>query len=111
MQPPQDWQGKHAACSAHVAPDRRVLVQRQVGSDLVVVFLIRCEKVAKMSLTKYDDMIKTFPSDRTDQPLPVSIPDVAFAHVKIRRVGGKRCAHQQRRKNPFNWLYLPPSIA
>jgi hypothetical protein len=25
-----------------------------------------------MSLTKYDDMIKTFPSDRTDQPLRIS---------------------------------------
>ena len=38
--PVQDWQGKHAACSAHVTPNRRILVQRQVCPDLVVIFLI-----------------------------------------------------------------------
>jgi hypothetical protein len=33
------------------------------------VCLVRCENVAKMALANDDDVIKTFPSDRADQPL------------------------------------------
>jgi hypothetical protein len=35
-------------------------------------FLIRCENVAKMALAN-DEVIKTFPSDRADQPLRMSV--------------------------------------
>jgi hypothetical protein len=55
--------------------DRCVLLQRYVRSDndLVVVFLVRCENVAKMALANDDDVIKTFSSDRADQPLRISV--------------------------------------
>jgi hypothetical protein len=34
---------------------------------------VRAQQVAQMSLAKYDDMIKTFAPDRTDQPFSMSI--------------------------------------
>ena len=37
------------------------------------VFLVRFENVAKMVLANDDDVIKTFPSDRADQPLRISV--------------------------------------
>ena len=39
----------------------------------VVILHIREEYLAQVSLTEYDDMIKAFPSDRTDQPFSMSI--------------------------------------
>ncbi len=35
--------------------------------------MVRCENVAKMALGNDDDVIKTFPSDRADQPLRISV--------------------------------------
>jgi hypothetical protein len=35
--------------------------------------MVRCENVAKMALANDDDVIKTFPSDRADQPLRISV--------------------------------------
>jgi hypothetical protein len=58
--------GRTRACYADLTPNRRILLQRQVGPDLVVVFLIRNEPVAKMSLANRDDVIKTLPPDRAD---------------------------------------------
>jgi hypothetical protein len=58
-----------------------------VRSDLVVVFLVRCENVAKMALDNDDDVIRTFPSDRADQPLRISALRwaVTLSHRSSRR--------------------------
>jgi hypothetical protein len=48
-----------------------------VNSVLVVGCLVGCENVAKMALANDDDVIKTFPSDRADQPLRISEGDRA----------------------------------
>ena len=37
------------------------------------MLLVRCENVAKMALANDDDVIKTFPSDRADQPLRIAV--------------------------------------
>ena len=37
------------------------------------MFLVRIEQMAEMSFAEYNDMVKTIPSDRTDEPLRVSI--------------------------------------
>jgi hypothetical protein len=52
MESAQDWYGQDAACFADLTPNRRILLQRQVCPDLVVVFLIRKEPVAKISLSR-----------------------------------------------------------
>src|ERR1700694_5861820 len=39
----------------------------------VVILHVRKEHVAQVPLAEHDDMIKTFPSDRTDQSFSVSI--------------------------------------
>src|SRR5215469_6506989 len=73
MESAQDWYGHDAAGFADLTPNRRILLQRQVCPDLVVVFLIRKEQVAKMSLAKHDDVIKTLPPDRADEPLCIPV--------------------------------------
>ena len=73
MEPAQDWYGHDAAGTADFTPNRRILLQRQVCRDLVVVFLIRKEQVTKMALAKHDGVIKTLPPDRADKPLCIPV--------------------------------------
>src|SRR5450755_3347981 len=42
-------------------------------ASAVVILHVREEYVAQVSLAEDDDMIKTFPSDRADQPFSISI--------------------------------------
>src|SRR6059058_4369813 len=44
-----------------------------MGAGLVVVFLIRFQQTAQMSLAKHNHMIKAIPPDRSDQPLRTSV--------------------------------------
>ena len=39
----------------------------------MVIFLVRSQQVAKMPLAEDNDMVKTIPSDRTDEPLRMSV--------------------------------------
>ena len=58
----QDWQAKHAARSLDIAWNRRILLQRQVQTHLIVVSLIAAEQVTKMLLTEHNDMIQAISS-------------------------------------------------
>src|SRR5215470_13066807 len=40
---------------------------------LVIIFLIQLEKLPKVTFAKNDDMVKTIPSDRADQPFSIRI--------------------------------------
>src|ERR1700745_427297 len=40
---------------------------------LIVVVLVRQQRVKKMAFPDYDDMIDAFPADRTDQPFSISV--------------------------------------
>jgi hypothetical protein len=51
----KDWQAKHAACSLDVAWNGRILLQRQVRTNFIVVPLIAAEQVTKMLLTEDND--------------------------------------------------------
>src|SRR5438128_6857824 len=42
-------------------------------TSLVVIFLVRIEQMAEMSLAEDNNMVKTLPSDRTDEPLRISV--------------------------------------
>ena len=42
-------------------------------ASIIVIFLVRSQQVAKMPLAEDNDMVKTIPSDRTDEPLRMSV--------------------------------------
>src|SRR6266516_935609 len=42
-------------------------------TSLVVIFLVGIEQMAEMPFAEHNNMVKTIPSDRTDQPLRISI--------------------------------------
>jgi hypothetical protein len=48
-------------------------VQRQVGTRHIVVSLIRLEQMAKVPFAKNNHVVEAISSDRTDEPLRVSI--------------------------------------
>ena len=39
----------------------------------VVIFLVRLEQMTKVPFAKYNDMVKTFLPDRSDEPLRTSV--------------------------------------
>ena len=48
---------------------RRILAQRQMSSEFVVIAGVSCKNSTQMRLAKDDDVIKALASDRTNQPL------------------------------------------
>ena len=73
VQSAQNWHCQRATDGLDSTRDRRVLLQRKVRPSLVVIFLVRIEQMAEMSFAEHNNMVKTIPSDRTDQPLRISI--------------------------------------
>src|SRR5438876_9018825 len=55
----------------HSWPRMNFLIIRR--TSLVVIFLVRIEQMAEMSLAEDNNMVKTLPSDRTDEPLRISV--------------------------------------
>src|SRR5438552_9221499 len=55
----------------HRGPRMNFLIIRR--TSLVVIFLVRIEHMAEMSLAEDNNMVKTLPSDRTDEPLRISV--------------------------------------
>src|SRR5215204_3618822 len=88
VQAAQDRHRKHAAECPHLSRYRCVLVQRQMRATLIVVSLIRPKHVPKMPFPKDDHVVKAIPSDRSDEPLRISVlpwrsrrdRSVAYAH-------------------------------
>jgi hypothetical protein len=55
------------------ARDRRILLQEEMRTDLVVVFHVRQQCVTEMPLAEHNNMVKALPSDRTDESLSKSV--------------------------------------
>ena len=51
----------------------RVLVDRKVRASLVIVGRVRSQQMAEMPLAEHDNVVKTFPPDRTDCPFTISV--------------------------------------
>ncbi len=51
----------------------RIFAQRQMSAGTVVVIGVGPEHAAQMRLAENDQMVQTFPSDRSDQPLNVGV--------------------------------------
>jgi hypothetical protein len=55
------------------ARDRRILVQRPMGSDAIVIVSIGFQNPAQMRLTQDHDMIQALAADRSDKPFGKAI--------------------------------------
>src|SRR5262245_51219683 len=63
----------HAADALDLPRDRRIFVQRQMDADLVVVALIGVKQMTQMPFAEDNNMVKTIPPDRSDDPLRISV--------------------------------------
>ena len=55
------------------ARNRGILVQRQMGAGLVVIYHVRSEQLPKVTLAEHNDMIEHLSPDRANQPFPIGI--------------------------------------
>jgi hypothetical protein len=73
VQSADDRQRENAPDSLDVSRLRRVLGQRQVCSDVIVVMRVRAQHMTKMTIAEHDHMIKAFASDRADQSFGTAV--------------------------------------
>src|SRR3954451_13478270 len=73
MQSAEDRQGYKFSDRMDGSGYRSVLDKRQMRSSDVVVFRIRAEHIAQMSLAEDEDVIKALPADRADQPFGMAV--------------------------------------
>lgn len=73
MQPAENWATKNVAGPLDSARWQRILLQRQMGTHLVMIFHVREQYVTEMPLAEHYSMVEAFPSDRTDQMFSISV--------------------------------------
>ena len=73
VQSAEDRQGYNSSDRMDGSGDRSVLDKGQMRPSDVVVFRIRAEHIAQMSLAEDEDVIKALPSDRADQPFGMAV--------------------------------------
>src|SRR5260221_4516836 len=72
MKSAKKWLGQNATNGMSCSRRRRVLVDRKVRASRVIVGRVRSQQMAKMLLAEHDNVVKTFPPDRTDRPFTIS---------------------------------------
>lgn len=65
--------GSDPAFSQNWPSQRRIFVQRQMTAGTIVILGVGAEYVAQMHFAENDQMVQTFPSDRSDQPLNIGV--------------------------------------
>jgi DNA polymerase-4 len=65
--------GKEYALPSQQYAIGAILIQGQVRARLIIVIHIRLEHMTKMPLAEHNNVVKAFPSDRTDQSLSMSV--------------------------------------
>ena len=73
VQPAENWAAKNVPGPLDGARDRRILLQGEMRTDLVVVFHVRQQYVTEMPLAEHNNMVKALASDRTDESLSKSV--------------------------------------
>jgi hypothetical protein len=68
MESAKKWLRHNATNGMYCSWDRRVLVDCRV-----IVGPVRSQQMAKMPLAEHDNLVKTFPPDRTDRPFAISV--------------------------------------
>jgi hypothetical protein len=62
-----------------------------MGPGAIIILHVREKHMAQVPLAEHDDMVKTFPSDRADQPFSMSI----FAMAIAARLAGHECPSRE----------------
>src|SRR5229473_7532539 len=65
MKSAKKWLRQNATNGMYCSRQRRVLVDRKVRASRVIVCRVRSQQMAKMPLAEHDNVVKTFPPDRT----------------------------------------------
>jgi hypothetical protein len=73
VQPAENWATKNLPSPFDGARERRILLQGQMRARAIVIFHVRQQQVTEVALAEHDNVVKAFPSDRTDQPFGVSV--------------------------------------
>src|SRR5437667_10653286 len=73
MKSAKKWRRQNATNGMYCSRRRRVLVDRKVRASLVIVGRVRSQQMAEMPLAEHDNVVKTFPPDRTDRPFTISV--------------------------------------
>ena len=73
MKSAEDWPRSDVTDPSNWPNKRRVLGQRQMRPDTVVVDRISVEDLTQVGLAKDHDVIQAFSTDRPDQPLRMTI--------------------------------------
>src|SRR5262245_47324174 len=69
------WQGNDIAGRGklNAAGPRAVLAKREMCSGVVMILKIARQHAAQMAFVEDDDVIQTFPTDRTDETLSIGV--------------------------------------
>src|SRR4029077_3005243 len=70
MESAERWRRQNAM---YCSRQRRVLADRKMRASRVIVGRVRSQQMAKMPLAEHDNVVKTFPPDRTDRPFTISV--------------------------------------
>src|SRR3954447_17847565 len=73
VQSAEDRQGYNSSDRMDGSGDRSVFDKGKMRSSDVVVFRIRAEHMAQMSLAEDEDVIKALPADQADQPFGTAV--------------------------------------
>ena len=78
------WDRHHAAIAwlCNGTRDRRVLLQRQMCSGMLVIRAITCDQPLEAAAAEDDDVIETLASNRSDEPFGVGILPVRTRWVR-----------------------------
>lgn len=63
MQPTEIWNAREPARMLYGPVERRILVERQVGANTVVILGIRCQHVTQVCRVEDNQMIEALASD------------------------------------------------
>src|SRR5258708_37253645 len=73
MESAEKWFRQNATNGMSCSRRRRVLVDRKVRANRVIVGCVRSQQMAKMPLAEHDNVGKTLPPDRADRPFAISV--------------------------------------
>src|SRR5882757_2355785 len=73
MKSAEKWLRQNATNGMYWPRRWRVLVDRKVCASLVIVGRVRSQQMPELPLAEHDNVVKTFPPDRTDRPFTISV--------------------------------------
>ena len=73
MQPTQNRDGCDGAELVRVPKIRRILVQREMRPNLVVIGSVILQNATQMRFVEHDQVIKAFATNRADEALDVAV--------------------------------------